>query len=118
LAAKYPKTKGLAAAILARQGKREEGLKIFLEVIGEGDPTSVREAARNTLALITRDKFDPASIALAEKVIDAARIKDPKSTDLLSMAGYIRHFQGRYDEELKTYEDALSNAPADAQLLN
>ena len=82
--------------ILAQQGRRDEALKLYLEAIETGDPAIVREAARNSLALITRDKYDPATIALAEKVIDSARAKDPESSDLLAMAGYLRHFQSRY----------------------
>ena len=115
---KFPKTAGVKAAVLARQGRREEALKLYLKTIEAGDPKNVREAARNSLALITRDKFDPASIALAEKVIDAARLKDPTSTDLLAMAGYLRHYQGRYDDEIKIYEEALVGQPEDFALMN
>ncbi len=115
---KFPKTAGVKAAVLAEQGKREDALKLYLEVIKEGDPANVREAARNSLALITRDKFDPASIIMAEKVIDAARLKDDKSSDLLAMAGYLRHFQGRYQDEIDIYEKAFALQPNDFTLLN
>lgn len=115
---KFPKTAGVKAAVLADQGKREEALKLYLSVIEEGDPANVREAARNSLALITRDKFDPASIAMAEKVIETARRKDDKSIELLSMAGYLRHFQKRYQEEVEIYEKAYASQPDDFTLLN
>jgi tetratricopeptide (TPR) repeat protein len=115
---KYPKSGGVLAAVLARQGQREEALKLYIKTIEDGDRNNVREAARNSLALITRDKFDPASIALAEKVIDAARVKDPKSSELLAMAGYLRHFQNRFDDELKIYEEALIGQPEDFTLMN
>jgi len=118
LVAKYPKAEGVKAAILARQGHRDQALDIYLRVIAGGDEAAIREAARNSLALVTHDKFDPAAIAHAEKVIDAARVKDPKSGELLAMAGYLRHYQGRYDDELKIYAEALKNSPNDFTLMN
>ncbi|MCU1376831.1 MAG: Tetratricopeptide 1 repeat-containing protein [Actinomycetia bacterium] len=118
LVAKYPHSLGVKAAVLARLGNLKEALKLHLEVIKDGDPAHIREAARNSLALITRDKFDPATIALAEKVIDAARQKDEKSSDLLAMAGYLRHYQNRYEDEIKIYEDALAKQPEDFTLMN
>ena len=115
---KFPKTSGVLAAVFASQGNREEALKLYLKTIEAGDPRNVREALKNSLALITRDRFDPASIALAEKVIDAARVKDPNSSDLAAMAGYLRHYQGRYDDEVKLYEEALIGQPDDFALMN
>ena len=115
---KYPRDSGVLAAVLARQGKRDEALKLYLKAIEVGDANIIREAAQNTLAMISRDNYDPSTIALAESVIKAAREKDPKNPDLLSMAGYLAHYQQRYDEEIKLYEDALANQPNDVQLLN
>lgn len=118
LLTKFPKSGGVLAAVVARQGRRQEALDLYAGVISDGDPANVREAARNALALITRDKFDPASIAMAEKVIDDARKKDPTSSDLLAMAGYLRHFQNRYEDEIKIYEVALAGQPEDFNLMN
>lgn len=118
LKARYPKTSDVLAAVLARQGRRDEALKLYLDAIEQGEPAQILEAARNTLALIARDQSEPASVGLAETVIDAARRKDPKSPELLAMAGYVRHFQGRYDEEVRIYEEALAGKPNDPQLLN
>ena len=115
---KFPNTGGVKAAVLARQGKREDALKLYLQTIEAGDPKNVREAVKNSLALITRDKFDPATIAMTEKVIDAARKKDPTSPDLLAMNGYLLHFQNRYDDEVKLYEEALVGQPEDFALMN
>ena len=115
---KYPKTAGVLASVLAARGRRDEALKLYIEAIKIGDPDNVREAARNSLALITRDKHDPATIAMAEKVIDSARAKDPTSSDLLAMAGYLRHFQDRYQEEVDIYKDALEGKPDDFTLMN
>lgn len=115
---KFPETAGVKAAVLARQGKREDALALYLKTIEAGNPRNVREAARNSLALITRDQFDPATIALAEKVIDAARVKDRTSSDLTAMAGYLRHFQGRYEDEVELYKEALAGQPDDFSLMN
>ena len=115
---KFPGTAGVKAAVLASRGQRDDALKLYLRAIEAGDPRVIREAAKNSLALVTRDKFDPASIALAEEVIDAARKKDSGSADLIAMAGYLRHFQGRYDDEVKLYGEALENQPDDVSLLN
>lgn len=115
---KFPNTAGVKAAVLAQQGKRKEALTLYLKTIEAGDPGNVREAAKNSLALITRDKFDPASIALAEQVIDAARKKDPKSPDLLAMNGFLLHFQSRFADEVKVYEEALIGQPDDFTLMN
>ena len=120
LAEKHPKAKGVLASVMARKGDRAGAFKLYLETIEQGDPANVRSAARDTLALITRDQFDPESISLAEKVIDAARVKDPKSYDLLAMAGYLRHFQNRYEEEIRIYETALQDKDSgnDIALIN
>ena len=115
---KFPQSVGVAASVAAAQGHRDEALKLYIDAIKIGDPANIHEAARNSLALITRDQFDPASIALAEKVIDAARVKDAASTDLLAMAGYLRHFQGRYDDEVEIYKEALTGQPDDFNLMN
>lgn len=115
---KYPKNAGVLAAVLARQGKRKEALELYLKAIEVGDAIHIREAAENALTMISRDEYDPQSIALADSVIKAARVKDPKNIALLTMAGYLAHYQQRYDEELKIYEDALASQPNDVQLLN
>jgi tetratricopeptide (TPR) repeat protein len=116
---RYPDTTAnVKASVLAHQGHRKEALELYLQAVKAGDPKNVREAARSSLSMITRDKYDPASIALAEQVIDAARLKDPKSSDLLAMAGYLRHFQDRPLEEMKIYEEALKGQPEDFTLMN
>lgn len=115
---KYPKSGTVLAAVIASQGRREEALKLYLDAIKQGDPANAREAARNSLALITRDKYDPATISLADQVINSARLKDPESSDLMAMAGYLRHFQGRYEEEVQIYEKARASQPDDFNLAN
>ncbi len=118
LVEKYPKNASVLAAVLARQGRRDEAIKLYLKAIEIGDPASIREAAQNALAMITRDEYAPETIAMARSVIDAARARDPKNVELLTMAGYLAHYEQRYDDELKIYEDALVSQPDDIQLLN
>ena len=118
LAEKFPKARGLLATVEALRGARDKALQTYLGVIADGDPVSVRVAARDALTMISRDKFDPRTILMAEQVIDAARKKDDKSTDLLAMAGYLRHYQNRYEEEVKIYADALADHPEDSTILN
>ncbi len=115
---KFPSSAGVKATVLASLGRRDEALKLYLEVVKTGNPSNIRDAARNSLALISRDKASPASIAMAESVIDSARKKDPNDPDLLAMAGYIRHYQNRFEEEVKIYEEALYGLPDDYNLLN
>jgi predicted Zn-dependent protease len=118
LVAKYPKSKGLKAAILARTGDRKEALKLLLDVVQDGDTATIIEAAQNSLAQIALDKYDPATIELSKQVIDAALAKDPTNSELRTMTGYVHHYQGRYADELKVYQDVLASKPEDFKLKN
>lgn len=119
MADKWPEATWLLASVLSRQGKAVEALDLFRDAAAKADPADLRELAANAMATATKDarKDDP-RLAQAEAVFDAALARSPDQADLLTLKGYLRHFQERYADEVKLYEDALKKNPDDLTFLN
>ena len=117
LAKKYPRSLGVRAVVLSRQGKTREAMGLYLDMAKTGDAAGMLDAVRNALNVADL-KRDTATVAMAEAVVDAARERDPKSPDLAYMAGVVRHYQGKYSEEIGLYETALEDRPDDISFLN
>ena len=118
LKAAHPKTAGVLGYVMAKTGRVTEAMDLYRDAVNVADPTAVREAVRNALGLVALHKNELPLQLLAESIVDDARKRDPGSSDLLAMAGYLRHFQGRFDDELKLYEAALGGKPEDFAFLN
>lgn len=119
MAETWPETTWLLASVLSRQGKAVESLDLFRDAAAKAEPADLRELAANALAAATKDarKDDP-RLNQVEAVLDAVLARSPDQADLLTLKGYLRHFQERYADEVKLYEDALKKNPGDLTFLN
>jgi tetratricopeptide (TPR) repeat protein len=120
IAKKWPADLWLEASALTRQeGKAEEALTLFLEAVPKADEGDLSDLTRNALALVTSSgQSGPERLSQAEKVVEAALERQPDSPDLLTRAGYLRHFQGRYADEVALYRKALEKKPGNPDFLN
>jgi tetratricopeptide (TPR) repeat protein len=120
IAQAWPADLWLEASVLARRdGKADEALKLFLEAVPKADEDDLSELVRYALALVTSSgPADPSRLAEAEKVVQAALARQPDSPILLTRAGYLRHFQERYADEVALYRQALEKMPANPDFLN
>jgi tetratricopeptide (TPR) repeat protein len=116
----WPATRWMVGVTLARQGKTDDALAFFQEAAGTADPANLAEIGQNTLALVTGEgkATDEARLARAEQVIDALIARKPDDAQLLTLKGYLRHFQQKYDQEVAFYKEALQGRPDDLAFLN
>lgn len=108
-----------AAALTRREGKAEEGMGLFLEAVSKADEGDLSSLLRNALGVATSSgQADPKLLTEAEKVVQTALERQPDSPMLLIRAGYLRHFQERYADEVDLYRRALEQAPENPDFLN
>lgn len=117
LAARNPALGWMPAAVLTRLGRGDEALGLLPAALRPGSPDDVREAARVAMT-VAAAAADPVTLGKARAVVDAARALEPRSDDVLVMAAMLRHLQGRYDDEVRLYRQALARRPEDAVVLN
>lgn len=120
IAETWPADLWLVPSALSRQdGHADEALKLFLEAVPKTDPKDLPFLVQNTLALVTGSgQPDPDQLSQAEKVVQAASDRLPDSATLLTMVGYVRHFQHRYADEVTLYRKALEKKPDNPDFLN
>jgi tetratricopeptide (TPR) repeat protein len=70
------------------------------------------------MAAAARNESDAPLLARAEQVVDAVARRDPKNYALDIYSAYLRHLQGRYEEEVKFYREALALRPGDPEATN
>ena len=61
---------------------------------------------------------DAGILSQADAIFATARKLAPNDSNITAMTGFLRHYQGRFDEELKLYEDAMKGNPDDFGFLN
>ena len=120
IADKWPADLWLVPSSLARQkGQANEALKLFLEAVPKADSKDLPTLVQNALALVTSSgQADPERLSQAEKVVQAASDREPDSATLVTMLGYVRHFQTRYDDEVALFRQALEKMPDNPDFLN
>ena len=79
---------------------------------------SAREAFRYASAAATSRPADPNLLRKVSDLGTRARLKDPKDFNIPVFMATIRHLEGRYDQELACYRDALDLFPSNAGFLN
>jgi tetratricopeptide (TPR) repeat protein len=113
------KATALLGFVLTKQGRPREAMDLYEEAVAKGDPAAMREAVQNALYLATGSKGkDAAMLDRAEAVLGKALEREPSAPDLLVQKGYLRHLQGKYEDEVQLYKDALAKSPDDLRFLN
>ena len=118
MAERWPGTAGVLGTVLAASGRAAEAMAQYKAAALAADAPGVLEAARNALALAAAPGADPAHLALAEEVMDAALRREPRAPELLAGMGRLRHIRGDYGGEVRYYEDALAQGVRDHRFLN
>lgn len=118
LAEKWPAQSGVLAALLGRKGQHNEAMGFYRTAAEVGDAAIRREAVQNAMSLATSGDRDPDRLDAADAVIEAARQHEPKAVDLIIRQAYLRHYQQRFDDEVRLYHEALANNPTDFSFLN
>lgn len=115
IAARWPRDAYLVAQIRLDRGQHAEALAACRAALGAG---SAREALRvgTSLALVRRD--DPAFLKEVDALAEAAHARAPKDFEVAIFQATIRHLEGRYEEEVALYREALSLNPPVYRFLN
>ena len=115
IAVKWPKDAYVLARTQLADGKIAEAIKSCQIAIEAGEALeSVRVATQ--IAILKKD--DVATIQAVDDLDSAALAQAPKAPDVLIFIATLRHLQGRYDEEVALYRQALENVPSSYLFLN
>ncbi len=115
VAARRPRDAWMLARHLASRGRMADALAACRVAIEAGNP---RESLGILLTLAASRRLDPAQLALAGNLADEALAGAPKDLGLIGLVAPIRHFQGRFEEEIALYRLGLELDPGNATRLN
>ena len=105
----------LLADVLKSAGRPEEAMRACLEAVEKGGS---RLAVRSAVALATARGAAEGALEGADGVVTAALKREPDDLELILLRAQVRHLQGRFEEELQAYRDALGRKPSDLGFLN
>jgi tetratricopeptide (TPR) repeat protein len=115
LAEHRPRVSWAAAGVLARRGRPEEAVALIRAAQEAGAPrAALLRALEQTLAQAP----DAARLAPADALLEEARRREPEAIEWLLVTALLRHFQGRFDDEIQLYQAALERHPTDFLFLN
>ena len=116
----WPATSWMLGRILARQGKIGPAVDACLAAVRADDAEAkdIREAAGVAIGLATAPTASEAVRDKADAVITQARESDPDDADLMIYEAFLRHAQGRVEDEVALYEAARTRSPSNDLYLN
>lgn len=117
------RAKGLLATVSALRGEFDEAAGLLAKIAKTADPTLEKRgdpAAALTVAigLAAMPGADPRWLGQADSYLQQATSSDTPSLDLLEKTSLVRHFQGRYNEEVAAYSSMLQRNPSNYNFLN
>lgn len=113
LAGLGPRGRIIFAEYLAGQGKPQQARE-QLELASKAGAAD--EAARSSLALAT--ELGGPYVDQTEHLLGLALKGKPESIDLLQVQAFLRHLQGNFEEEVRTYNEILKKNPSNLLFLN
>lgn len=121
LAEARPGAAWVQALLRANRGRLAEalaGLQKAADAVAE--PDLLVNIARDAIKIATDagKASDPALIDAAAAVLATARRRLPNNPELIALEGNIRHFQGRHEDAIRAFNDALQGAGDDPRALN
>lgn len=117
----FPADAWMLGQVLARRERPQEALDACQTTAGAAgaELRDLREAAALAVNLVVPPGAPAAWLQQAEPIIAAARAKAPESSELMILQAYLRHAQGRYEEEVALYRQARDrNPPSPSLYLN
>ena len=120
VAERWPASGWMLGRILARKGRVDEAIDLCGLAVKNSTPGSrdAAEAGRVAMALAATPGASEAVITRVDALLDEVRKRDPNNADLLLMTALLRHSQGRFEEELKLYNDVEATRPTNPVFLN
>ena len=115
VASRKPREAWLYAGLLADKGRFDEALDTCRAAAEAG--TAV-EPLRLAVLLAASHRQEVRFIEKAGAVADAVLSRSPDDPATLAMLGAIRHFQGRFDEEIALHRLRVDRSPGDPIPLN
>ncbi len=111
----WPRLSHVLAPSLASLGRTDEAVAALKQGAESGDWT---EATLAAVGLATRKPPEPKLVAIADELIGKSLEKLPNQTDILQAQAYLRHFQGKYEDEIAIYQKIREINPRDIRYLN
>ncbi len=105
----------MLAQVLAAGGQVKEALAACLIAV---ERTGSRPAAQTALSLAAKPGAAPETVVAAADIISAARKRSREDMELHLMMAQVRHLQGRFNDELTIYREAMTKKPGDVTFLN
>jgi predicted Zn-dependent protease len=105
-----PQGKNTFAEYLGSVGKVKEAKALQAEAT-KADASVAADAARSSLRLATEAASPGEWLDQADGLLSLALKGQAGSVDLLQTQAMLRHMQGKYDAEIKTYQDILAKNP-------
>jgi tetratricopeptide (TPR) repeat protein len=111
----WPRLSHVLAPSLANLGRTDEAVTALKQGAENGDWTESTLAA---VGLATRKPPEPKLVAVADELIVKSLEKLPNQTDILQAQAYLRHFQGKFEDEVAIYDKIRGINPRDIRYLN
>ena len=115
IARKWPKDAATLARMQLADGKVAEAIKSCQVAIEAGE---VREAVGVASQILLEKRGDVATLQLVDDLASAAQAQAPKSPEVAVFVATLRHFQGRFDDEVRIYQAILATNPPRFGFLN
>lgn len=110
-----PRGRCVLAEFLGAHGKADEAV-VELEKVAKADRRA--DAGNSALSLATKPGADPRWLKIADQYL-VEQDKDAADTyDRLQKLALLKHFQGKYDEEIAAYKSLLAGKPSNLLFLN
>jgi tetratricopeptide (TPR) repeat protein len=111
----WPRLSHVLAPSLMDLGRVDEAVTALKSGAEKGDWT---EATLAAVGLAARKPVEPKMVEAADDLIKRSLEKLPNQTDILQAQAYLKHFEGKFEEEIAIYEKIKAINPRDMRYLN
>lgn len=111
----WPRLTHVMAPAVIALGRIDEGIAMVKKGAENGD---WREATINAVNIATGNLKEQKLQALADEMIDESLKRLPNQIDVLQAKAFLKHKQGRFEDELTTYALIRKINPTDVRFLN
>jgi tetratricopeptide (TPR) repeat protein len=115
IATRWPRDGWILARFLVTKGKVAEAIDACKTTIDAG---SLRESTQVLTRLAIDHRLDPAQLAQVGELTRLATTKARDDTELTLLHATIRHFQGKFDDEVACYRKVLEREPNNSVVLH
>ena len=115
VAAKWPRDAYVLAKAQLAEGKVAEALKSCQIAMKAG---GIAETINVAIQVAVLKQNDPAVLQQVDELASTALAQAPKSLPVTIFAATLRHLQGRFEDEIALYRQALENDPPRFSFLN